>query len=283
MSAPEVTVVGSVNLDLVGRGAKLPAPGETVLGGAFTQHPGGKGANQALAARRLGANVSFVCRVGNDDYARAALALLREGDVDLSACHISQTRSTGVALIAVSEAGENQILVAPGANAELAPSDLPQQIKGALIAQLEIPLDTVVTAVERTQGMVCVNLAPAIEAPEALLARADLLIVNETEAALYGRDRLLSCGGQVALTLGAAGALLFENGVQVASARPPVVDVVDTTGAGDTFAAALVVALCEGRETGAALAFACAAGALAVGAQGAQPSLPLRACVDEII
>ncbi|MEO1101712.1 MAG: ribokinase [Pseudomonadota bacterium] len=283
MSAPAITVVGSINLDLVGRGERLPMPGETVLGGVFAQHPGGKGANQALAARRLGADVSMVGCVGNDKNADAALALLRADGVDLTHCRVSATAPTGVALIAVSEAGENQILVAPGANAELSLSDLPEQIDGALIAQFEVPLKTVAIAAKRTEGLVCLNLAPAMEAEEDLLRRADLLIVNETEAAFYGRDRLLSFNKMVALTLGSEGAVLFDKGSEVAAARPPATRVVDTTGAGDTFVAALTVALMEGADAGKALMFACAAGARAVSIEGAQPSLPSRQSVEEIL
>lgn len=283
MSAPAITVVGSVNLDLVGRGERLPAPGETVLGGVFAKHPGGKGANQALAARRLGADVSMIGCVGSDANADEALALLRAGGVDLARCRVSQTAPTGVALIAVSEAGENQILVAPGANAELSLSDLPEQIDGALIAQFEVPLETVISATKRTVGLVCLNLAPAMDVPEQLLTRADLLIVNETEAAFYGRDRLLSFGKKVALTLGSEGAVLFDKGAEVAVARPPATRVVDTTGAGDTFVAALVVALLEGAQPAKALMFACAAGARAVSLEGAQPSLPSRQSVEEIL
>lgn len=283
MNAPAITVVGSINLDLVGRGERLPMPGETVLGGVFAQHPGGKGANQALAARRLGADVSMVGCVGNDTNADAALALLRADGVDLTHCRVSATAPTGVALIAVSEAGENQILVAPGANAELSLSDLPEQIDGALIAQFEVPLNTVAIAAKRTEGLVCLNLAPAMEAEEDLLRRADLLIVNETEAAFYGRDRLLSFNKMVALTLGSEGAVLFDKGSEVAAARPPATRVVDTTGAGDTFVAALTVALMEGADAGKALMFACAAGARAVSIEGAQPSLPSRQSVEEIL
>lgn len=283
MSAPAITVVGSINLDLVGRGERLPAPGETVLGGVFAQHPGGKGANQALAARRLGADVSMIGCVGSDTNADEAQALLRADGVDLARCRASQNAPTGVALIAVSEAGENQILVAPGANAELSLSDLPEDIDGALIAQFEVPLETVISAAKRTAGLVCLNLAPAMEVEEDLLRRADLLIVNETEAAFYGRDRLLSFNKMVALTLGSEGAVLFNEGSEVASARPPATRVVDTTGAGDTFVAALTVALLEGADAEKALIFACAAGARAVSIAGAQPSLPSRQSVDEIL
>lgn len=280
MSAPKLTVAGSVNLDLAARAPRLPAPGETVLGGDFARHPGGKGANQALAARRLGADAALLACTGTDDHAPAALALLRAEGVDLNGCAALADAPTGVALIAVDGAGENQIIVAPGANARMTPDRLPQRIEGALLAQLEIPAETVAEAARRTSGLVALNLAPALEVEPELLARAGLLIVNEGEAQAYGRERLFAAGGLTAVTLGAKGAILFRDGVEIARAAPPKVTAVDATGAGDAFAAALTVALLEGREPPRALAFACAAGALAAAKHGAQPALPRRAEVD---
>lgn len=277
-----VTVVGSVNLDLVATGTRLPAPGETVTGTTLARHPGGKGANQALAARRLGTEVRLVGRVGTDAMADEALALLRQDGVDLTACVADPGAPTGVALIAVASGGENLIVVAPGANATFTPDRLPEAVAGALICQLELPVDTVAAAVAAAPGFVAVNLAPAAPIPDALLARADLLVANEAEAAFYG-DRLHSARGHVAVTLGARGAQLFEGGVLVAEAVPPPVAAVDTTGAGDCFVAALTVALLEGQEPAAALAFACAAGALAVTRPGAQPSLPWRHEVEALM
>lgn len=280
MNPVRITVAGSVNLDLVARCPRLPQAGETVLGGSFAQHPGGKGANQALAARRLGANVEMIACVGDDAHAEAALALLKLDGVGLSGCRTLPDVSTGVALIAVGEDGENQIVVAPGANAGLTPADIPDRIDGALLAQLEIPVDTVLRAAQVTTGLVALNLAPALPVPDTLLACAGLVIVNETEAAAYGRDRLFAPERLTAITLGAAGAELYRGTGRIARSRPPRVTVVDTTGAGDTAAAALLVALEEGREPQAALDFACAAGALAVTREGAQTSLPRRAEVD---
>jgi len=279
MSATSIMVVGSVNLDFVATAASLPAPGETVTGASLARHPGGKGANQALAARRLGAEVRLVGRVGGDAMADEALRLLRADGVDLSVCRVDADAPTGVALIAVGGGGENQIVVAPGANARVLPGDLPSDPDGALIAQLELPVTTVVAAVDRARGFVCLNLAPAAAVPEALFARADLIVVNETEAAFYGSG-LEGAPGLVAVTLGARGARLLRGGRLVASAAPPVVEAVDSTGAGDAFVAALTVALIEGRGAREALIFACAAGALAATRPGAQPSLPRRAEVD---
>ncbi len=281
MTGPAITVVGSVNLDLVATARTLPAPGETVTGAVLARHPGGKGANQALAAQRLGATVALIARVGEDAMADEALALLAASGVDLSRVAWDPHAPTGVALIAVSESGENQIVVVSGANAAFGPEHLGAAPAGALICQLEIPLATVEKAVAQTEGFVCLNLAPAAAIPDALFQRADLIVVNETEAAFYG-DQLRRARGLVAVTLGARGAELRRGGELLASARPPKVDVVDTTGAGDTFVAALTVALLENRPHEEALAFACAAGAIATTRAGAQPSLPLRSEVEAL-
>ena len=274
-----LTVVGSINLDFVASAATLPAPGETVTGATLARHPGGKGANQALAARRLGAAVQMIGATGKDGMADEALGLLRRDGVDLWGVATKPDLASGVALIAVSAEGENQIIVAPGANAAVLPADLPNTLEGNLVMQLELPVDTVVAAAERATGFVAVNLAPAATVPQTLLDRADLLIVNETEAAFYGED-LHRSPGLVAVTLGGAGAKLFKDGALIAAASPPAVSVVDTTGAGDCFVAALTVALLEGQSPAEALTFACTAGALAVTRAGAQPSLPWRAEVD---
>lgn len=278
----KITVVGSINLDFVATGAALPAPGETVTGATLARHPGGKGANQALAARRLGADVGLVGRVGADAMADEALRLLRAEDVDLSLVSSDTAAATGVALIAVAPGGENQIVVAPGANAAFTPERLGEPPAGALICQLELPIATVAKAVAQARGFVCLNLAPAADIPDAALARADLVVVNETEAAFYG-PRLHAARGLVAVTLGARGAELWHGGEKIASAKPPAVEAVDATGAGDAFVAALTVALLEGQAPERALAFACAAGALAATRPGAQPSLPSRAEVDAVI
>ena len=272
-----ITVVGSINLDLVVSGARLPAPGETVTGATFARHPGGKGANQALAARRLGADVRLVGRVGRDPFAEEALALLKGGGVDV-AVETDDDAPTGVACIAVAPDGENLIVVAPGANAALTPERL-RPTEGALLCQLELPLETVAVAVARAAGFVGLNLAPAAELPQAVLDRADLLVVNETEAAFYG-DRLHRGHALVALTLGARGAELFRAGARIAAAAPPPVKAVDAVGAGDAFVGALAVALLEGQAPAEALRFACAAGACAATRAGAQPSLPLRSEVE---
>jgi len=277
-----ITVVGSINLDMVASASHLPRAGETVTGASLARHPGGKGANQALAARRLGAEVCLVGRVGDDAMAGEAIALLEAGGVDLSEVEVDPAAPTGVALIAVDPEGENQIVVAAGANHRFTPGQLPARIEGPLIVQLELPIDAVEAAVGRATDFVCVNLAPAAPVSDQLLRRADLIVVNETEAAFYG-DALHQGGGRVVTTLGARGAVMGQRGAEIARAAPPKVAAVDATGAGDAFVGAICVALLEGMEPEAALRFACAAGALAATRPGAQPSLPTRAEVEALL
>jgi ribokinase len=277
-----VVVIGSVNLDIVATADRLPAPGETVTGATLNRYPGGKGANQALAAARLGAEVSLLAHVGNDTDGEEALALLREGGVDLKGCKAVDQAPTGVALISVARSGENQIVVAPGANRTLSPDSLQIPPADALLCQLEVPTATVAHAAENFDGFFCVNLAPARHVDVAVLQRADLVIVNETEAAWYG-DSLGACKGMIATTFGAAGAVLSKNGVDLVRVKPPRVTAVDTTAAGDTFCAALTVALVAGDSPEDALTFACAAGAVTATRMGAQPSLPSRQEVLEIL
>ena len=268
---PKVAVVGSVNLDLVARCERLPQPGETVTDATLERVPGGKGANQAVAAARLGADVRFVGCVGNDDFAEEALAGLREAGVELDVHTVEGP--TGVALILVGGDGENQIVVAPGANAYLSPDRVHAGDADAVLCQLEIPLEAVEEAAAQARFF-CLNAAPA----RPVDLEPDLLVVNRFEHEVVG-DR----GRLVALTLGAEGAVLLEGGEEVARARPPDVQAVDGTAAGDAFTACLVVSLLEGRPRGEALRRACVAGALAASRPGAQPSLPTAAEVDEIL
>ncbi len=277
-----IAIVGSINLDLVVRAQRLPAAGETVGGGVFARHPGGKGANQALAARRLGAVVQLWGRVGADAFADEALALLRAEGVDLTHCTVDPEAPTGVALIAVSADGENQIIVAPGANAHFTPDHLGAIEADALLCQLEVPWKTNAHAILGFKGFVALNLAPVEPATPEILARADLLIVNEGEAAHYGAI-LNQRDGFTAITYGARGATLLKGGKEIARATPPRVTARDTTGAGDTFSAALTLAMAEGAHHERALAFACAAGALAATRDGAQPAMPRRAEVDALL
>ena len=280
--SPSIVVVGSVNLDVVASVSRLPVAGETVTGAELNRYPGGKGANQALAARRLGVAVSMVARVGDDAAADEALALLQSGGVDLAACGRDADAATGIALIAVAPSGENQIVVAPGANRKLRPAMLELPAADALICQLEVLIGTLLHAARIFDGFFCINLAPALKVPAELIQRADLVVVNETEAAWFG-DALAVCDGFLATTYGAGGAVLKKSGEILAEAKPPRIEAVDATGAGDAFTAALTVALVEGQEPDAALRFACAAGAAAAMKAGAQPSLPFRKDVEELL
>jgi len=265
---PSITVVGSVNLDLVARVERLPRPGETVTGATFERVRGGKGANQAVAAARLGARVRLVCSVGRDAFADEALP--REERLELADQRVDAP--TGVALILVDAAGENQIAVAPGANAQLGVFEL--EPSDAILCQLEIPDAAVVSAWEQSTGLFCLNAAPA----RPIDVDPDLTVVNP-----YELETLRRRDGLIAVTLGAEGAVLLEDGEEAARAEPPPVDVVDGTAAGDAFTACLVVSLLERRDYDDALRRACAAGALAASRFGAQPSLPSAAEIDAIL
>ena len=282
-----LTVVGSINLDFVASAPRLPRAGETVTGAVLARYPGGKGANQALAAQRLmkrgpGTAVCLIGRVGRDGMADEAMALLMADDVDVAGVVTDPAAPTGVALIAVDPGGENQIVVAAGANHNVLPEQLPARIETPLILQLELPVETVEAAAGRATEFVCINLAPAAVVSDQMLRRADLLVVNETEAEFYG-DLLHQGGGRVVVTLGARGAVMYQRGAEIARAMPPKVKAVDATGAGDCFVGAICVALLEGVEPEAALRFACAAGAIAATRPGAQPSLPTRDEVESLI
>jgi len=270
VARPRITVVGSVNLDLVAHMEHLPREGETVTGATFSLIPGGKGANQAVACARLGADVAMIAAVGRDAFADASLVGLRDAGVELLLAESNEP--TGVALIQVDATGETTIAVAPGANATLADVELPAH--DAVLCQLEIPDAAVLAAWEACSGLFCLNAAPA----RPLAVDADLTVVNRLEfEALERRD------GLVALTLGAEGAILLDDEVEIARAVPPSVDAVDGTAAGDAFTACLVVSLLEGLEPDDALVRACAAGAVAASRFGAQPSLPTAVEVDAIL
>lgn len=278
---PKVTVVGSVNLDLVATCRRLPRPGETVIASGWQRHPGGKGANQALAAQRAGASTSLIAAVGRDAVADEALALLAAEGVDLGSLQRVDA-PTGLALITVGERGENLIVVVPGANAALDLAGASLVGADAVLCQLEIPIEAVATAAARAHGLFCLNAAPAVPLPEEVTDRVDVVIVNETERDELGAG-LSGWPALVVVTLGAAGAKAYRSGRLVAEAQPPPVEPVDTVGAGDAFCGTLVTALASGATVAAALARACAAGALATTRAGAQPSLPTAAEVDAIM
>ena len=270
MAAPRVTVVGSVNLDLVARVERLPRRGETVSGASFARIPGGKGANQALACARLGAEVTLIGAVGRDSFAGEAMSELRRAPLDLRLGEAAEP--TGVAVIAVDHAGETTIVVAPGANATLGEVELPPH--DAVLCQLEIPDEAVVSAWEQCTGLFCLNAAPARRVP----VDPDLTVVNRLELDAFSRR-----DGLVAVTLGSEGAVLLEDGEEVARAVPPAVEPVDGTAAGDAFTACLLVSLLEERDPQEALERACAAGAVAASRFGAQPSLPTAAEIEELL
>ncbi|POM23442.1 Ribokinase [Actinomadura rubteroloni] len=281
----EVVVVGSANADLVVRVERRPGPGETVLGSDFDTHPGGKGANQAVAAALLGGRVALLGRVGDDGYGellRDALALV---GVDTRAL-LTTPAPTGVAFIAVGPDGENSIIVAPGANARLTPADVdPAFLAGARVVSLqtEIPVETVLAAARAATDAgvrTVLNLSPVPAASTALLGLCDVLVVNEHEAGLLlpGAARtpaaLLALGPRaVVVTLGADGACVADETGETFVPAPPV-EAVDTTGAGDAFTAALCLRLARGDGVVDAARFAVRVGAAAVRSPGAQASYP---------
>lgn len=288
-----VVVVGSANLDLVVTAPALPRPGETVLGGNFTTVPGGKGANQAVAAARAGARVGFIGAVGQDSFAQPQRDSLAAAGVDVSRLRTVPGPS-GVALIAVDDAAENLIVVAPGANAALTTLSTPDRdaiaAADVLLCQLEIPLSAVAeaAATARAAGTVVVlNAAPARTLPGEVLDVVDVLVVNEGEAeVLAGRpaapEDLLDLVPRVVMTLGARGAAYADrDGVRL-EVPAPRVDAVDTTAAGDAFTGALAVAWAEGRPVERALHWACAAGAVCARRPGASSALPTRAEIDQM-
>ncbi|MGB9280533.1 MAG: ribokinase [Pseudonocardiaceae bacterium] len=279
MSHVRVTVVGSVNLDLVAALPRLPRPGETLTATGLRRVPGGKGANQALAAHRLGLPVRLLAAVGTDPEADTALELLRGEGVGLDRLQ-RVTEPTGLALIAVDPAGETTIVVVPGANAALQVHA--QDVAGAeaVITVLEVPDRAVTAAAKHATGLFVLNASPARAVPPDVLRRTDLVVVNRAEyAALPG----LLAARAVAVTDGPRGAVLLRDGTQVAAASPPPVTAVDGTAAGDAFIGAAVAGLLRGLPDTEWLTRACAAGALAATQPGAQPSLPSAAEIDEIL
>ncbi len=299
-----ITVVGSLNVDMVTQVPRFPEPGETVLGVEFHTVPGGKGANQAVAAARLGAQVSMVGRMGQGEFNRLLLDSLTRNGVNHKYVTQSARATTGTALIMVDDGGQNSIVVIPGANMDLSSLDVKraeQAIAAAdvLLLQLEIPLEAVTCAIEiaHAHGVkVVLNPAPAQVLPPPLLAMVDVLVPNETEAQLLtglpvenetqaqaAARALLGLGvGAAILTLGERGAMLVR-GDEMRFVPAFDVSAVDTTAAGDAFMAGFSVALAEGQSFEAAVRQGNAAGALATTKLGAQPSLPLRREIEELL
>jgi ribokinase len=285
---PRILVVGSVNIDLVLRVDRHPEPGETVAGTSLDRLPGGKGGNQAAALARLGSDVALHGCVGADTDGRWSRDELAAAGVDVTALRATGAAPTGTAVVVVDAAGANRIVVVPGANAAVEPPDDPTGFD-LLLTQLEVPLAVVEAAVSRASRVgvrVVLNAAPATPLPDGLLAAVDVLVLNETEArAIGGADDVVDAAQAlrrrgveaVVVTRGAAGALVLGPDDRAADVPAPRVAVVDTTGAGDCFTAALVHRLARGDEVVEAARFACTAAALSVRAAGARGGLPTEA------
>jgi ribokinase len=303
---PRIVVVGSINLDLVARVARLPRPGETVTGRSLVESHGGKGANQAVAAARLGAAVAMIGRLGDDGFGASLRKGLEHEGIDTSGVLTTPRISSGVALIGVDDAGQNAITIVPGANGRLTPADVARHAEafdrgGVLVVQLEVPIETVAAAIaaaRKSRMRTVLDPAPAPNGPlppECLAV--DVLSPNQTEAeALTGiavnsldaahdaAARLQELGARaVVLKLGEQGAYVLDASENSSHVPAPAVTPVDTTAAGDAFTAALAVRLAEGASLDEAVRFGCAAGALAVTREGAQAAMPSRAEVENCL
>lgn len=266
----DLVVVGSINVDLTALVERLPGAGETVGGGRLRRDVGGKGANQAVAASRLGARVRMVGAVGSDADGAWAVETIRAAGVDVAGVCVTDS-PTGTALIAVDATGENQIVVCSGANASVGADGISVGAGEAVLMQLELSVEVVRAVAARASGFVALNAAPAQPLPADLVDRVDLFIVNETE---YAAMPELRAARRVAVTYGASGAAMIADGVE--TARVPAAaapDVVNTVGAGDAFSAALTLAIRAGAPDEQALRTACAVGAAAVAHPSAQPPL----------
>ncbi len=300
----KIVVIGSLNMDLVGCAARIPVVGETITGHTYFSEPGGKGANQAYAAAKLGGRVSMLGRVGNDDFGRAMRANLQHAGCDVEGL-LSVEGASGIALIFVADDGHNSIIIVPGANDRFSPEDVDagaRYLEGAawVLLQLENPLPTVLAAAKagrRAGARVILDPAPARAVPDEIFALADIITPNETEAAILAGlapgalnpEQALEIARKlqerqartVIVKLGEQGCLLVNQKSQLIPA--PKVKAVDTTAAGDEFNAGLAVGLSEGLDLAAACQFANAAAALSVTKLGAQASAPTRAELDAFI
>ena len=301
MSLSKIIVIGSANTDLVVKAQKLPLPGETILGGTFFMNAGGKGANQAVAAARLGGSVTLVTKVGNDVFGRQTIEGLKKENINTDYVFIDEINPSGTALIIVNAEGENCIVVAPGANANLLPADI-EKVKelataAVILMQLEIPIETIKSVAKRAKARgqkLILNPAPAQPLDDELLKGLFLITPNETEASLLtgitvedeltaakAADIFLKKGVQnVIITLGKQG-VYFKNKEQEIKVNAPEVKAMDTTAAGDTFSGALTVAITEKMDlitTGweKAIQFAVKAASISVTRMGAQASVPYR-------
>jgi ribokinase len=296
MNSNKIFVIGSANTDMVVKTDILPLPGETKLGGKFFMNAGGKGANQAVAAARLGGNVIFVSKIGDDIFGKQTLDNLRKENINTDFVYVDDEEPSGTALIMVNQEGENCIVVAPGANANLLPQDIEKvkEINTAeiLLMQLEIPMETIAAVVNIARSnrqKVIINPAPAQPLADELLQGLFLITPNETEAALLtgikvideasaseAADVFLKKGVQnVIITLGKQGAFFKNNDIRF-TISAPAVKAIDTTAAGDTFCGALAVAITERENWRKAIEFAVEAASVSVTRIGAQSSVPYR-------
>jgi ribokinase len=294
---PEIAVVGSLNLDTTVQVSRLPLPGETVLGSGHFDDTGGKGANQAVAAARLGRDVAMVGMVGADDAGHRLRSSLEAAGVDIHSVRLSEEVPTGMAVITVDDAGENMIVVDPAANGAFGPAELDPYSgvvasAGVVVLQLEIPLDTVASAIAAATGTVVLNPAPAAELPAGLLDEVDVFVPNATELARYvgsgvpsnadeAIEAALGLDGPraVVVTLGGDGAVVVGDGDPI-HVPAPTVTPVDPTAAGDAFCGGLADALVRGQDLAGAVRWAVRCGAVTATRWGAQAALPTR---DEVL
>ena len=273
---PRIAVVGSINADLVVQMPKLPGRGETVSSAEPAWFPGGKGANQAVAAARMGGNVSMFGAIGADEPGQMCLSALKQSGVNVDAV-VTVSSPTSTALVMVEHSGENQIVVADGANQHASFDAAQISAADAVIVQFEIPESVIVEVGKAAKGIFCVNAAPVRELSDELASLIDVLIVNEHEYAQLGEPK----SGLVIVTAGAKEVVAYQNGEVVAKSQPPKVEALDTVGAGDTFVGAFVVTYASGKTIPDALDLACAASALSTLKLGAQSGMPTASEVNE--
>ena len=301
MERNKIMVIGSTNMDMVVRTNHIPVPGETILGGGFFMNPGGKGANQAVAIARLGGSVLFISKIGDDIFGKQSSQLFDEEGIDTRGLVPDEESPSGVALITVDGQGENSIVVAPGANANLTPGDLERTLDhidgfGILLMQLEIPIETVKKAAQLVSGKgtkVILNPAPVpanmhktkqlfpfIDIITPNVREAEMLTgisVHDVESAQKAAKAIYAQGVEnVVITMGRMGAMVMEYGGEMTHIPATVVDTIDTTAAGDAFNGALAVGLSEGKSLLESVRFACQAAAITVTRMGAQSAMPYR-------
>jgi len=276
--APRIAVVGSINADLVVQMPKLPGRGETVRSSEPLWFPGGKGANQAVAAARMGGQVIMYGAVGHDSPGEMCLASLLASEVDIAAI-AKVSSATSTALVMVEHSGENQIVVTDGANQRVFVDSQAIAAADAVIVQFEIPEEILIQAGKASTGIFCVNAAPVREMSEELAELIDVLIVNEIEFSQLGKPT----HGLVLVTAGANDAAAYQDGKIIAKCTPPKVEAIDTVGAGDTFVGAFMVAFASGADVATSLHRACAASALSTLKLGAQSGMPTADQVDTFL